>query len=78
MLTIGVQCKVPKNHSSCIVLCGVDEQIIHIPFDIAPPIRAQHPSTFCEIYLLVREAVVELEKPVGSYELISLYPITHI
>lgn len=78
MLTIGVQCKVPKNHSSCIVLRRVDEQITHIPFDIAPPIRAQRPSTFCEVYLLVGKAVVELAKPVGLYELISLCPVTHI
>jgi hypothetical protein len=78
MLTIGVQCKVPKNHSPRIVLCRAEEQIIHIPFDIAPPIRAQRPSTFCEVYLLVGIAIVELEKPVSSYKLIALRLVTHI
>jgi hypothetical protein len=67
-----VQRKVPKDHSSRIVLCRADEQIIHIPFDVAPPIRTQRPSTFCEVYLLVGVAIVELEKPVSSNELIAL------
>ena len=72
MLTIRVQRKVPENHSSSMVLCRADKQVVHIPFDITPPIRTQRSSTFCEVYFLAGIAIMKLKEPVSSHELIAL------